>query len=163
MTCPCGKGPSQAECCGPYLSGEARPDTAEALMRSRYTAYVTAEIDYIVATHDPATRDGVDQEGAGQWATESTWHGLEIVETTGGGPDDDSGEVEFIARYSVGPKTFAHHEHAHFRRIDGAWHYIDGHMIKPKPQVRETPKVGRNEPCPCGSGTKYKKCCGAAA
>ena len=53
-----------------------------------------------------------------------------------------------------------HHERAEFSRIDGRWFYIDGEMIKAKPVVREAPKVGRNEPCPCGSGKKYKKCCG---
>lgn len=159
MSCPCGIGPSFEECCGPYIKGEAKPDTAEALMRSRYSAYTVEDIDYVVATHDPASRDDVDREGASKWASEADWDGLEVVATEAGGASDQEGDVEFIARYHIGDSAFAHHERAHFRRIDGAWHYIDGEMVKPKPVTREHPKVGRNEPCPCGSGKKFKNCC----
>jgi SEC-C motif-containing protein len=68
--------------------------------------------------------------------------------------------VEFIAKYAIDGNDFKHHERATFRRIDGDWFYMDGDMVKPKPVVRDKPKVGRNEPCPCGSGKKYKKCHG---
>jgi SEC-C motif-containing protein len=70
------------------------------------------------------------------------------------------GTVEFVARYRQGGKVFAHHEQASFRKADGRWLYVDG-TINPKPAQRFAAKVGRNDPCPCGSGQKYKKCCGA--
>jgi SEC-C motif-containing protein len=161
MQCYCGTGREFDDCCGSYLEGRAKPDTAEALMRSRYSAYVTQNIDYVVASHDPASVDAVDPEGARRWASESSWQGLEIVDTLAGGPGDETGEVEFIARYEAEGKGVAHHERAQFKRIDGNWFYVDGVMIRPKPARRDAPKVGRNEPCPCGSGKKYKKCHGA--
>ena len=163
MPCECGLGPEIAECCGPYLSGDKKPETAEQLMRSRYTAYATENIDYIMATHDPDTVADVDRESSAQWAKEATWQGLEVLNKEAGGPGDDTGMVEFIARYSIGTNAYAHHERATFRRVDGDWRFVDGEMVKPKPSVREQPKVGRNEPCPCGSGKKYKKCHGGQA
>jgi len=160
VTCECGLGPSVEECCGRFIEGAARPETAEALMRSRYTAYAIQNIDYLAATHDPDTVGNMDREDTEKWAREANWQGLEIVDTVAGGPEDEEGVVEFIARYETGGKTIAHHERSTFRRIDGQWFYVDGDMVKPKPVRRDTPKVGRNEPCPCGSGKKYKKCCG---
>ena len=160
MACYCGLEPSFAECCKPYHDGSAKPATAEALMRARYSAYVAENIDYVVATHNPDTAHEVDRDGAGKWSREADWEGLEIVATDKGGPEDDDGVVEFIARYRAGGGTVAHHERASFRRIDGDWYFIDGEIVKAKPAVRAAPKVGRNEPCPCGSGKKYKKCHG---
>ncbi|MGN1324764.1 MAG: SEC-C metal-binding domain-containing protein, partial [Candidatus Spyradenecus sp.] len=55
---------------------------------------------------------------------------------------------------------FEHHERSLFKRVDGQWKFIDGELVKPKPIVNEQPRPGRNDPCPCGSGKKYKKCCG---
>ena len=130
-------------------------------MRSRYTAYTLDETDYVVATHHPDGREDVDQEAASKWAQQAEWHGLEVVETEDGGATDDSGVVEFVARYTVDGAEYSHHERARFGRVDGQWFYVDGDMVKRKPVTREGPKVGRNEPCPCGSGSKFKRCCGA--
>ena len=160
MTCYCGSERPYEECCSPFLHGEAKPDTAEALMRARYTAYAVQNIDYVAATNDPDTADPMDRESAAKWSRDSEWDGLDIVATAKGGPDDDEGEVEFIAHYTINGQGMEHHERATFRRIDGDWFYMDGTMIKPKPARRESPKIGRNEPCPCGSGKKYKKCHG---
>ncbi len=160
MACVCGKGPSLEECCGRFLSGEAAPATAEELMRSRYAAYAVANLDYLEQTIDPDV-GGFDRKNAAQWSKNATWEGMEVVETVAGGPDDDEGVVEFIARYKMDGQGVAHHERSTFRRADGKWYFRDGKMVKPKPMVRETPKVGRNDPCPCGSGMKFKKCCGA--
>ena len=129
-------------------------------MRSRYTAYTMEQIDYIVASHEPDSRDEVDEESATKWAKQAKWHGLEIVSTEAGKKEDDTGVVEFIARYTLEEGDYNHHERATFRKIDDRWYYVDGDMVKRKPVVRDTPKVGRNEPCPCGSGRKFKKCCG---
>ncbi|MBD3244209.1 MAG: hypothetical protein GF331_26695, partial [Chitinivibrionales bacterium] len=73
------------------------------------------------------------------------------------------GTVEFIASYDDSEGFKRHHEIGHFHKLHAAWYYEDGEMVKPKPVVRETPKVGRNDPCPCGSGKKYKKCCALSA
>ena len=157
MQCPCGSGSVLEQCCGPYHSGEAVAPTAEALMRSRYAAFVRGLIDYVVATHDPLSRDDVDVEGARAWSEESEWTGLEIVAAKEVG---DEGSVEFIARYRRDGHDLEHHEHSTFRREDGVWYYTNGTIARPEPVVREAPKVGRNEPCPCGSGKKFKRCCG---
>jgi SEC-C motif-containing protein len=142
------------------VRGERRPETAEALMRSRYAAYTMEAVDYIVDSHHPDGRGEIDRDGAAQWAREAEWLGLEVVDTTAGGVGDERGEVEFIARYKMSGGEFAHHERATFQRVDGRWFYVDGEMVKAKPVVREAPRVGRNDPCPCGSGKKFKRCCG---
>jgi SEC-C motif-containing protein len=161
MTCPCGKGPTLEACCGPILDG-APAQTAEELMRSRYTAYVTGNIDHVVATHDPATRDTVDREASTAWSKQSQWHGLEVRATEAGGAGDTTGVVEFIARFTLAGRSQQHHERSRFVKQDDHWYYVDGEVLKARPVEREAPKVGRNEPCPCGSGKKYKKCHGQA-
>lgn len=162
MACECGLGPSTEECCGRFLSGETKPETAEQLMRSRYSAYVRQNIDYIMSTHDPETAETQERSNVAKWARDARWDGLEIVETEAGSAEDETGVVEFKARYRIDNYPVVHHERSNFRKIDGAWHYVDGEMIKVKTVVREQPKIGRNDPCPCGSEKKYKKCCGAA-
>ncbi len=146
----------------PFLRGEATPSTAAELMKSRYAAYVLGEVDYLLASHDPTSREQVDRDGAAKWSAEADWDGLEIVSTEAGGADDDRGVVEFIARYQMSGAPLVHHERATFRKHEGRWFYVDGEMVRQKPARREAPKVGRNEPCPCGSGKKFKKCCAAA-
>jgi SEC-C motif-containing protein len=153
-------GESTEKCCGRYIDGRELPPTAEALMRSRYTAYVLEKIDYIVESHNPATRSEVDPDGARNWSRAAEWHGLEISATEAGGDSDEEGVVEFVARYEMDGRMIHHRERATFQKINKRWFYLDGEMVKPKPMVREAPKVGRNDPCPCGSGKKHKKCCG---
>ena len=158
--CPCCSGQPYESCCEPYLAGRADPETAEQLMRARYTAHVRADMDYVTATHHPETLDTFDARTAEKWAKESEWLGLEILSTSGGGPDDDHGIVEFVCSYR--DRTGERHDHPEvslFDRVDGNWRFRDA---EPPPQTqvrRDTPKVGRNDPCPCGSGKKYKKCC----
>jgi len=77
------------------------------------------------------------------------------------GADDLTGSVEFIAHYTEKNTKKKHHELAQFARVDGTWYFSDGTPIVPAQFVRPQPKVGRNEPCPCGSGKKHKKCCAA--
>jgi len=160
VICPCGRGPVLADCCGPYIKGTKRPATAEDLMRSRYSAYVVQDVDYVINTHSPETVDSVDRDGAQSWSQEAEWKGLEIISTEKGQAGDDEGTVEFVARYVLEGELHTHHERSRFQRLDGVWHYVDGEMIKPAPIIRSSPKVGRNDPCPCNSGKKYKKCCG---
>jgi SEC-C motif-containing protein len=141
------------------LRGDVKPPTPEALMRSRYAAYVTGATDYILSTHDPDKNDEVDREGTERWSRDARWRGLEVHAITGGA-DDEEGTVEFTARYELAGQLVWHRERALFKKKDGVWFYHDGAMIKPETVVRTGDKVGRNDPCPCGSGKKHKKCCG---
>jgi SEC-C motif domain protein len=156
--CPCGSGEIYAECCEPVITGACLAGTAEQLMRARYSAYVGVNIDFLHDSTHPGHRKGYDHEGTRTWAENADWQGLEIVGSHLGGVDDSSGEVEFIARYREKGAAREHHETARFRKEKGAWFFTDGTMVKPKPVV--SAKIGRNDPCPCGSGAKYKKCCG---
>lgn len=149
--------------CEPFLRGEARPRTAAELMASRYVAYATGAIDYLVDTHDPETRGDIDRKATEEWARRARWRSLEIVSTERGGPEDDAGEVEFVARYELDGVEHAHHERSAFRRSEGRWYFVRGDRVSAPPVRRTSPKVGRNDPCPCGSGKKQKKCCGASA
>ncbi|WP_243372042.1 YchJ family protein [Geotalea sp. SG265] len=157
-SCPCGSGNTYEACCLPLIDGTILPETAEQLMRSRYSAYVKVETDYILETTHPEHRQNFDLKGTKQWAEESLWDGLEIVATTKGGADDRDGTVEFIARYREKGMRKAHHELAEFKKEDGRWLFTDGSAVPARPITSN--KVGRNDPCPCGSGQKYKKCCG---
>lgn len=130
-------------------------------MRSRYTAYARGEVDYVVATHLPAKDDEVDREAVERFSREATWRGLEIVATERGGAEDDDGVVEFIARYEQQGRALTHHERSTFKRVDGRWMFVDGAQVKAAPARRAAEKVGRNDPCPCGSGKKFKRCHGA--
>lgn len=160
--CPCGSGIAFDSCCGPFLMEQARPKTAVQLMRSRYCAYAMASIDYLYKTSGAKVRKEFDAENTRKWAESGKWNGIEILSTEGGSEVDDVGFVEFIAKYSVNETEFKHHERSEFAKVDGVWVFIDGKIFGPEPIRREQPKVGRNDPCPCGSGKKYKKCCATA-
>jgi SEC-C motif-containing protein len=142
------------------IRGERKAASAEQLMRSRYTAYARGSIDWIVDSQIPEGRQFTDRRATEEWSRRATWKGLEIVETRDGGVDDDEGIVEFKAHYELGGEDITHHEIASFRREDGAWYFVDGLEVKPRPFKHSQAKVGPNEPCPCGSGKKHKKCCG---
>lgn len=157
--CPCGSGLEYSACCEPYISGDNLPETAEQLMRSRYSAYATVNVDYLHHSLHPDHQSDHDVNAARKWAADSDWIGLEIVSTAAGGKDDETGIVEFKASYRENGKVRQLHEISRFEKVEGRWSYVDGEM--PKPQtVRNETKVGRNDPCPCGSGKKFKKCCG---
>ncbi|MEQ8266096.1 MAG: YchJ family protein [Parvibaculum sp.] len=158
--CPCSSGLAFSDCCEPYLTGAKQPPLPEALMRSRYSAFATGNIAYLEETLLPGTRDDFDRKGAAEWAAASEWTGLEVRHTEKGGPGEDEGVVEFVAHYRQDGVGRVHHETARFARKDGRWWYVDGIMgVRP----RQVEKIGRNDPCSCGSGKKYKKCCGIAA
>lgn len=178
MNCPCGSPLTFEACCSPYLSGKKLPATAEQLMRSRYTAYTKADVPYLKKTLAPESRGDFDAATTKQWAEQSVWKGLKVLSTKRGGPTDKAGTVEFTAVYEAEGKTIEHHEVSTFRKDDqGQWFFVEGeshthaegeghhdhHHEPQKPVVRESPKVGRNDPCSCGSGKKFKKCHGQAA
>ncbi|WP_158045624.1 YchJ family protein [Skermanella pratensis] len=158
--CYCKSGRAFDDCCGPYLAGTAAAPTAEALMRSRYSAFATANVDYLESSLLPETRGDFSRADTEQWARSSEWTGLEVRSTTDGGEGDTEGFVEFVAHFTMQGKPNVHHETGRFARRDDRWYYVDG-IMGPRPRVAA--KIGRNDPCPCGSGKKYKKCHGAAA
>lgn len=175
MQCPCGTGLEFKVCCEPYLLGTEPAPTAEALMRSRYTAFALQDLKYIKKTLAPESQKDFDLSATTEWSSQSQWKGLKILSVKQGQSEDKKGTVEFIATYSQGGETFDHHEVSTFKRgRNGEWLFVDGeshthkegedpHSHGPKPEtiVRSAPKIGRNDPCECGSGKKYKKCCGA--
>lgn len=159
--CHCNSGLDFDSCCGPILAGEKQAETAEALMRSRYCAFVCDEIDYLTESLHPNHRHDHDVAATRRWASSADWLGLEIRSTEDGGVDDTEGLVEFVASYREDGEVRNHHEISRFKKEDEHWYYVDGDAPKVETYVKEQPKVGRNEPCPCGSGKKYKKCCGS--
>ncbi len=148
--CPCGFGKLFDQCCGPYLAGITHPVTPEQLMRSRYTANVEQDQAYLLKTWYPETRPN----SIGGF---NTWYSLQIISVQGGGPEEGEGMVEFRAMYDEGDGPGCLHEKSHFVREYDRWYYSDGEVIESGPLSQA--KVGRNDPCPCGSGKKYKKCC----
>jgi len=156
-TCPCGSGRDYTECCGPVISGAKKAQTAEALMRSRYSAYAKGAIDYILKSC--VEDEGIDPQATRDWSEKADWKGLRILRTEKGGPSDTEGIVEFVASYVMDGLKDEHRETARFVKKDGTWLYDSGE-VKTATVVRAGPKVGRNDPCPCGSGKKYKQCCG---
>ncbi|HTP64896.1 MAG TPA: YchJ family protein [Geobacteraceae bacterium] len=156
--CPCRSGIAYAECCEPIITGARPAETAEELMRARYSAYARLLTDFLFETTHPDHRRSYDHKGTREWAESAEWEGLEIIATERGKAGDEEGAVEFIARYRLKGTAQEHHELAGFRRKDERWLFTEGKMVKPRPLTVN--KIGRNEPCPCGSGAKYKKCCG---
>lgn len=157
--CPCGSASTYAACCEPIIKGTRPAETAEQLMRARYSAYVNTEMEFVFASTHPEHRQGYDHEGTKAWAENSEWLGLQILSTSKGTKDDTHGEVEFVARFKEqGGVPRSHHEQGQFEKLDGRWYFTEGVMAKPMPIISN--KIGRNDPCNCGSGLKYKKCCG---
>jgi SEC-C motif-containing protein len=155
--CPCCSGVPEVACCGPLLGG-VPAHTAVALMRSRYTAYARGAIDYLVATHASETRGALDVAAIAAWSRDTQWLGLEILATERGDADDGDGIVEFVARGVTRGTAFAQRERSRFAREAGVWVYVDGKSIAEP--ARRVATAGRNDPCPCGSGKKYKRCHG---
>ena len=150
--CLCGSGLITSRCCAQYIVGDLMAPTAEALMRSRYTAFVLKAEDYLLASWHSTTRPetlGFAEQG------EISWQGLEVLAAS---EDGDRAKVEFVASYSAMDQEQRLHEKSRFVREEGRWYYVDGDL-DPLAAPAVSTKVGRNEQCPCGSGKKYKKCC----
>ena len=154
--CPCGTDIDYVACCGRFIEQDELAPTPEALMRSRYVAYTQANIDYIQRTMKSPATDDFDAASARDFANRVIWNKLEVVVSS---EQNETGSVEFMAHFTQQNKKHVIHEISAFRKENGAWFYVDGKAPRlPLPSVSQ---VGRNEACLCGSGKKYKKCCGS--
>ena len=152
------------DCCQPYHDGllnkEAdgiKAETAKRLMRTRYSAFVLVKPNYIVKTTIPAQQNLLDIKAIENWAKETDWAGLEIVTHT---PKlgKRHAQVEFKAYFKTNENLQAHHELSAFVKVtdknsnNARWYFLD-------PTVSMS--VSQKQPCICGSGEKFKRCCGA--
>lgn len=154
--CPCGSGKTLDHCCDMFISGQQLPTTPEELMRSRYTAYTQANVEYIAKTMKAPANKDFNPDYTRDWSKRLTWLKLEIVKAS---MENEIGYVEFLAHFSENNKRFVMHEISEFHRENDQWYYVDGKEPEKKPTFAAT-KIARNDPCPCGSSKKYKKCCG---
>ena len=115
------------ECCKPFISDNVAPPTAEQLMRSRYTAFTLADVDYLMKTHHISTRPVKDRQEISNWAKSVQWMGLTILNTKDGAINDTDGIVEFKAIYFEQGQLQAIHEKSLFRKNEkGIWFYVSG-------------------------------------
>jgi len=154
--CPCGKKVEGTprkyeECCQPIHLGNQVASTPEQLMRSRYSAYFYALGQYIHDTHHQDYRGNTSPEEFTQSAQSTQWCHLEVVQSS---QQDSSGVVEFKASFIDKDKLHTLHEVSNFVFENGYWLYTDGQF-----QPKTSQKINRNQPCPCGSGLKAKRCC----
>lgn len=150
--CFCGNKQPFSSCCQPYINGNIIPQTPEQLMRSRYTAYVTHNADYLIATWHPDCQAQNWREELHLSFQNTKWIGLCVISSSYA-KNNEQGYVEFSACFineKADHKQLIH-ERSRFICIENRWYYIDG----------ITPKIGRNDLCPCSSGKKFKKCCQA--
>lgn len=157
--CPCGTGKTLAQCCGPVLKGERPAETAEALMRSRFTAHVARDWAYLHRSHLESSKTPYEP-GPAQ-GEPPAWTRLEIHSHTPGLKPDQA-YVDFTAWHLEEGKEQPFHEKGEFQKVDGTWYYVRPVREGAAPIRATAPKVGRNDPCPCGSGKKFKQCCGRA-
>lgn len=153
--CLCGSSLHYAACCYPYHRGEKTPSTAEQLMRSRFTAYAKQDSAYLQATWDESKRPAkID------FSKETAhWQRLEIVSVKKGGMHDIKGIVEFKAFYIVDGHEAVMNEISRFKKVANRWFYVDG-LVKSVGLLNQTVNQGKNALCGCGSGKKFKRCCG---
>ncbi len=150
------------DCCLPLIQQSKLADTAETLLRARYTAFTQGEVDFILSTHHSRTLKDTSREEVEEWSKGSEWLGLKIVQIDAGQKKDEKGTILFSAKYSAEGKTHEHWEKSFFEKEKGQWKFLDAQGIQIGTLRRTEPKIGRNAPCSCGSGKKYKKCCSAA-
>ena len=146
--CFCRSGKEYKHCCAPFHLHTAVPETAEQLMRSRYTAYVLKNIPYIVATTVPSQQTLLETHLLQEWADNTTWLGLEILKTEN--LTKTQSAVEFKAIFQGEEEELTHQERSIFVKIENRWYFVDPTVSLPT----------MKQPCVCGSGKKFKHCCG---
>lgn len=158
LLCPCCSGQAYKDCCEIIIRHQSAT-TAEQLMRSRYSAFATADALYLyTTTHILQRQQFEDFKEITTFCQSQTWHKLVIRKTIGGHPTDVEGIVEFEAYHKdVNGKEQIIHERSNFVKENNQWFYVDG--IHQNNHSNTTDKISRNAICPCGSGKKYKRCC----
>ena len=151
--CPCGSSNLLTDCCGAIIEGRTLAFTAEALMRSRFTAYALAKVSYLIATCHPELRKLQNAAELLQWCQTTEFKRLDILEKSDGLENDDFGRVRFIVWIKENGKLSPLHEFSDFEKVEGNWTYKSG-------KHQKTKMPGPNQSCPCRSGKKFKKCCG---
>ena len=131
------------------------PESPRKLLEARYQAFVDGKVDFILDSHHLDTRSQVDRTSIEAWSKKSSWLGLKIEDER---IEGEKAFLTFTVRYTKGVETMNHREHAEFRKDGGKWFYYDSQF--PAQQTLKSEKIGRNDPCTCGSGKKFKKCCG---
>ncbi|NVD06267.1 hypothetical protein FCU94_05000 [Vibrio sp. JPW-9-11-11] len=164
-SCPCGNPSPYQECCALVHQNHNQATTPEQLMRSRYSAHVKGLVDFVVATYHPSC-EAEKQRSEIAESINSDWIGLEVLKCEDGSHADE-GFVTFRAYFSQEGQEYCLEERSRFIKQDGLWYYIDGTFSPQETQVDtrlaqtvSNLKIGRNDPCLCGSGKKFKKCCG---
>lgn len=185
--CPCGSEKQYPDCCEPLLTGQKTANTPEALMRSRYTAFTQKNADYLLSTMTPELQQANDHQDLQDFADEvESWVKLEIINAPAVSSYATQANVEFTAYFMYDGQQQRIHENSMFVKQNDQWLYAGhqhqcgshhdhnddrqhnhhhhvhdencGHHHHHDPYRAEV-KIGRNDPCPCGSGKKYKKCC----
>ncbi|MDH5230325.1 MAG: YchJ family metal-binding protein [Gammaproteobacteria bacterium] len=152
QVCPCGSGKQLVDCCGQYLFQSMLPGKAEILMRSRYSAYVLGENDYLLQTWHTKTRPkdiAIDRN--------IVWTGLQIIEANTSSDSAERAWVGFVASYEESGRSAKLAERSEFVFENHQWFYLKGEPL----QQARVQKLSRNSLCACGSGKKFKRCCGA--
>ncbi len=123
MNCPCGLNKLAEDCCLPIINGKKNAHTAEQLMRSRYTAFTIAEVDYLMSSHHSKTRNMKDKKEIKRWAKSVQWMGLSILDKEKGTASDTSGIVEFKAVFMENGQLDQIHEKSYFEKENNLWVY----------------------------------------
>ncbi len=161
INCVCGSPHTYENCCKPYHDGASVP-SAEAMVRARYAAFALGNYAFIVQTMHPIDKHIVDEENLAKNMSNVHWHSLHITECgqeVGRNGDEIFDTVTFSAVYETSGKLYTLSEVSYFQKIDGKLYYLESISHRPEAFKRPSPKIGRNDACPCGSGKKYKKCC----
>jgi len=156
MLCPCGSKKIFTQCCQPIING-TNAKTAEQLMRSRYSAYVTKNASYLYNTYADKSKPAQSIEEISQWAKQCQWIKLTILNASSVFIEKQQrlATVEFSALYLQKSKLFCLQELSTFINENDQWRYLDGDIIK----HQYLSKIKANELCPCDSQKKFKKCC----
>lgn len=167
-SCPCGNPASYEQCCGKVHNDVTQAQTPEMLMRARYCAHVKGLIDFVIDTYHPSCQANAQRSEIAE-SIDSDWTRLEVLDSENGRHIDE-GFVTFNAFFRQDGHEYCLQERSRFVRENGQWLYIDGtfpsqndttHDIDARlNQSVSSIKLGRNDPCLCGSGKKFKKCCG---
>ncbi|MCF2950384.1 YchJ family protein [Paraglaciecola aquimarina] len=152
-TCYCNSGLTFSQCCQPYLQKTRNAPTAESLMRSRFSAYVRKDFEYILKTYAEEQRSKLSISELEQSAEDTHWLSLQVVDHSS---KENSAQVEFKAYYQISNQYYVMHELSDFVRVNDCWFYTTGTMQQDTGEI----KPERNSTCLCASGKKFKKCCG---